>query len=59
MTKTNYKHVTIYISNEAIEGLKVKALSEFISVSKLVDLYGRKLNEENKPKEEIREVINT
>ena len=59
MTKTNYKHVTIYISTEAIEGLKVKALNEFISVSKLVDLYGRKLHEDNKPKEEISEVINT
>ena len=58
MKKGSYKHVTYYLSTEAQEGLKLKALDKFISVSKLVDLYGRKLYEESKAKEEVREVIN-
>ena len=56
--KSEYRHATYYLSMEAQEGLKKEALNKFISVSKLIDLYGRKLYEESKPKEDMREVIN-
>ena len=48
----NYKHFTFYLSEEALDGIKKEALNQYISASKLIDLYGLKLRESQQIKKD-------